>query len=472
MDPDLAFSLNQINRDIKKEYTSLRNRIQSILFDNAFIAQRVIPRFPNYPLIPNERCGLWYCDPKDFDQTSYFKSTDGHTNQWDFSTRRLNLHLLPILQEKNGIIIVDSTRRGKLMPDALSKTIPIWCAVLNSLMQPDKSEVLFTPPKCVSQSEHDSIKTRIPSLVDRLEKLDILDAQDLRNKFQGKILRPFWVYPGSDMLRSSTDPFTGEIIEIQWEPGPNEQIIPIILCTASYRAQDGVDKRHGFTYVQGAADDHELWSCGLDPKLLWNNWHYFHDLDRNDKELESHVKTLIELAETTDHRNHLADIVEMDPITKELSLGKLKDHTAITPNIARELDSQFSLVIILSQSVTLSKPFDFIKTYNLQSGSKRSSKDLRAALIEIDHIVSAHLNKDVVKRKPIMVCCNSGTDISVGVILMILCKYYSQDWLLGKPDSVNKFVIRRHLVQIINKIKRRNVNPSRATLNSINSFLM
>lgn len=382
------------------------------------------------------------------------------------------MHLLPILQENDGIIIVDSTRRGKLMPDALSKTIPIWCAVLNSFMHPDKSEVLFTPPKCISQSEHDSIEIRIPLLVDRLKKLDILDAQDLRNRFQGKILRPFWVYPGCDMLRSSTDPFTGEIIESQWAPGPDEPIIPVILCTASYRAQDGVDKKYGFTYVQGAADDHELWSCGLDPKMLWLHWDYFHDLDLNDKELESHVKSLIVHAETTDHRDHLADIIETDPITDELSLGKLKDHTAITPNIAQEIGSHFSLVVILSQSVTLSKPYGFIKAYDLQSGSKRSSKDLRAALIEIDHIVSTHLNKATVKEKPIMVCCNSGADMSVGVVLMILCKYYSQDWLLGKTDSVNKFVIRRHLVQIINKIQRRNVNPSRATLNSVNSFLM
>lgn len=469
MDPDIEFSLNQINRDIKKEYTSLRNRIQSILLDNAFIVEKVIPRFPDYPLIPNERCGLWYCNPDHFDRTSYFKSTDGHTNQWDFSTRRLNLHLLPILQENDGIIIVDSTRRGKLMPDALSKTIPIWCAVLNSFMQCDVSNILFTPPKCVFQSEHDSIKVRIPLLVERLKKLNILDPQELRNRFKGKILRPFWVYPGSDMLRTSTDPFTGEIIESKWEPDVNEQIIPIILCTASYRAQDGVDKRYGFTYVQGAADDHELWSCGLDPKLLWNNWEYFHDLDRDDKELETHVRNAIECQGKTDSRKEsLADVIEMDTITDELSLGKLKDHIEITPKIVQELNSHFSLVIIFSQSVKLSEPCDSIKIYNLQSGSKRSSKDLRAALIEIDNIIS----KSLVRGKRIMVCCNSGSDISVGVLLMILCKYYSENWLLGEPDSVNKFVIRRHLVQIVNKVQQRNVNPTRATLNSINSFLM
>ena len=28
-------------------------------------------------------------------------------------------------------MIVDSTRRGKRFPDALTKTVPIWCAVIN-----------------------------------------------------------------------------------------------------------------------------------------------------------------------------------------------------------------------------------------------------------------------------------------------------------------------------------------------------
>src|SRR5690554_6419149 len=32
-------------------------------------------------------------------------------------------------------IIVDSTRKGKRVPDALSKTIPIWCATINNAVQ-------------------------------------------------------------------------------------------------------------------------------------------------------------------------------------------------------------------------------------------------------------------------------------------------------------------------------------------------
>lgn len=472
MDLEVGSSLNQINREIKREYRSLRNRVQSILLDNHFITQKVVPRFPDYPLIPNERCGLWYIHPKDFKDSCYFKSTDGHINQWDFSTRRLNLHLLPILEEQGGVVIVDSTRRGKKMPDALSKTIPIWCAVLNKLMRADDSEVLFTPPGSVSKSEHDNIRGRISGLVDKLQQLGVLDGPALRARFKGKILRPLWVYPGADMLSFPTDPFTGVPVESKWEPPASENIIPVILCTASYRAQDGVDHSHGFTYVQGAADDHELWSCGLDPAMLWSHVEYFRDPDRDESELKRYVKELLDTKKESNYDGRLSDALDADLITAEVALGKIADELVITPRICQELADSFSLVLILSQTVTLAQPHDAIKLYKLQSGSKRSSKDLRATLIEIDCVISLALHTSTRQGKPILVCCNSGNDMSVGVVLMILCKNYNENWTLGKPDSINKAVIRKHLTHLTAQLKRRNVNPSRATLNSVNSFLM
>lgn len=55
------------------------------------------------------------------------------------------------------------------MPDALSKTIPIWCAVVNKAITikspseiPQKWDInLFTPPASVSQQEHHQIEKSI-----------------------------------------------------------------------------------------------------------------------------------------------------------------------------------------------------------------------------------------------------------------------------------------------------------------------
>lgn len=485
MDQEAKNSLNQVNKSIKKEYKSLRNRLQSILLDYRFLSQEVIPHFPDYPLIPNERCGLWYCNPKDFEQTSYFKSTDGHMNQWDFSTRRLNFHLLPTIKDNGGIIIVDSTRRGKKIPDALSKTVPIWCAVLNKLMLDsqrgtDTREVLFVPPKSVTLSEYDRIKKRLPELVEKVKQLDVIDGKQLYEQFGGKILRPLWVYPGSHLLRTSTDPFTGEIIEEKWNVPDGEKIIPIILCTVSYRSQDGVERRHGFTYVQGAADDHELWSCGLEPEMFWLHQKFLGDQNNDEEQLIQYTSSLTTKKKGTSEELRIqAAFQSLDRITPELSLGQIVPNLEIGPSLLKELQESYSLVIVLSKSVTLASSIskakrvaDFIKVYALESGSKRSSRDLRIKLPELHPLIEDKLRCSIVKEKPILICCNSATDMSIGVLLVVLSKNYRADWTLETSNSINKIIIRKHLTKLISKLQGRNVNPSRATLNSVNSYLI
>lgn len=494
MDENIHLSLSQINKDVRKENKSVRNRLQSIILDNKFLQDRVIPIFPHFPLIPNERCGIWYCRPSTFKQTSYFKSTDGHVNQWDFSTRRLNFHLLETIRDNKGIIIVDSTRRGKKIPDALSKTVPIWCAVLNTLMlqetekNVDIDKVLYLPPETVPKSEYDMIKGKIPELVAKLQKLNIIDSNRLNELFMGKILRPIWVHPGSSLLDHSVDYFTGEVQEYEaWETPEDQNIIPIILCTVSYQAQDGMDKRYGFTYVQGAADDHELWSFSLDSKMFWAHIDYLGDMNYSVDQLHDYIMDLA--AAKLRNQLYIQDMGSLDEvfgnidkITNEISLGKVSPGLTINEKLKQKLKSEYGKVMIFSDSVTVAEDTDdaeesrtdsFISIYKLQSGDKKSSKALRSTFPKIHgEVQSAFTDRDE-QMKPILVCCNTGTDMSIGVILSILCTKYTEEWMLTPelPD-VSKIIIRKHLTKLISHLKGRNVNPSRATLNSVNSFLM
>ena len=105
--------------ELKRSTLSIRNRLQSIQKDADF-AQRVADAYGR-PLVANERCGSWYIHPKHKSGSAYFKSTDGHTGVWKLSTRRLNLHLLEIIGQNDGCIIVDSTRRGKSMYPSMNQ---------------------------------------------------------------------------------------------------------------------------------------------------------------------------------------------------------------------------------------------------------------------------------------------------------------------------------------------------------------
>lgn len=495
MDKDILRSLDGVKKELRKEDRSLRNRIQSILFDNNFLETQVIPTFPKFPIIPNERCGIWYCDPKSYKQTSYFKSTDGHINQWDFSTRRLNFHLFPTLATNGGIIIVDSTRRGKKIPDSLSKTVPIWCAVLNGLMlramheKFDYEDLLYVPPDTISQSERSIMVERLADLIRKVNDLQIFDGKTVYESFNHKLLRPFWVHPGSSILESARDIFTGEITTQEWTVPEDSNIIPIILCTVSYQAQDGIDKRNGFTYHQGAADDHELWSNGLEPDIFWKHIDSFKQINATDVEVEQLVDKIVSQEEETKRNMKCVSSLDqafenIETITNEVSLSVVMDGLIITKDLILKLEENFSRVIILSDSVQMSTDDtinpegqgsiknNIVRIYPLQSGSKKSSKELRTTLIEIDQDIKTLLGKDV---KPTLICCNSGKDLSIGVILMILSKYYTPKWQLlpkGSDPSISKATIRKNLISIIAHLYGRNVNPSRATLNSINSFLM
>ena len=54
------------------------------------------------------------------------------------------------------------------MPDALSKTLPIWCTVINRLLfeEHDECSALRTPRGVVGSSEHAQIEARIDGLVE------------------------------------------------------------------------------------------------------------------------------------------------------------------------------------------------------------------------------------------------------------------------------------------------------------------
>jgi tRNA A64-2'-O-ribosylphosphate transferase len=159
--PNFSNTLSSLRRSA----LSVHNRLLSICEDYEFVA--AVSQTYGLPLLANERCGSWYIPPEDKIESVYFKSTDGHMNQWSFSLRRLNLQIFDVIAKWSGCIIVDSTRRGKSMPDALSKTVPMWCCVMNRAVFGNKHEKhkLYSPPQAVSASEHAQMETRIDHFV-------------------------------------------------------------------------------------------------------------------------------------------------------------------------------------------------------------------------------------------------------------------------------------------------------------------
>ncbi|KAH6652156.1 initiator tRNA phosphoribosyl transferase [Truncatella angustata] len=441
---DLVFSdqanhkFSRILTDLKKSNLSITNRLKSIKEDSAFVVE--VQLAYGRPLIANERCGSWYIPPRVKHGSAYFKSTDGHTSQWKFSTRRLNLQLLDIIRQNDGCIIVDSTRRGKRMPDALGRTIPIWCCVLNRVLFPDRvsTHALHTPPNSVSESEHAQMEARIPDFVESLKNLN-LDFDKLRRP--KKPLRPMWITQESQLL--ATDVVF-------------EDFHPVICCTSSRRVV-GTELSEG-GYIQGAGDDTENWAYGLTAQLFWDHEHDL--MSTPEAELPALIETLVQAnpAKTSGQEpRQIAPYISVAP----LGQGHVSDAFTCTISLLPEVtDASSWAKSPTSMEVGLGK-------------HKLASRNLRAALPQICDFAKSALVASQSELQGILVLCETGKDISIGVSLALLCQFFDEEGSVSNfetPKDVNKSVIKIKLSRVMTAYPE--ANPSRATLQSVNSFLM
>lgn len=431
-------NFSEVSKSLRKESRSVRNRIFSIITDSKFVAQ--VSEAYNLPLVANERCGRWYITPKDIFQSVYFKSTNGHTGQWSFSLRRLNFHILDPIAKNNGVIIVDSTRRGKRMPDALSKTIPIWCAVLNKAVF--NIDYFFTPPNAVFESEHKQIEEKIEEWSNQFKALIGENEFTIIKSSISKPIRPIWITPDSYLPN---------------EPPEFDTFIPIVLCTASRMVQDGSEFHpNGFYYVQGAADDHEEWCQSLTPEILWENRAQLMACT-SDEEIQQIVLHMAQKYDDAKRVNY-----------NELDITNITNTNIWIGKTHRTLPGDLCDVIISLREKETNEDKNSLIIQPLSPG-KKGSKDLR---VHLPNLI-ARYDKLHNPEKRVLITCDSGNDFSVGVATVILSLYYTSDFKClpkkQKSSYNDKDQIRKRLAKIITS---RKCNPSRATLNSVNSFLM
>lgn len=498
----------EILKDLRKEQHSVKARLQSIIYDHRYVST-----YAGECLVANERCGLWYIDPEELTHSAYFKSTDGHTGEWKFSMRRLNFHLLPLLNEHGNLILVDSTRKGKLMPDALLKTVPIWCAVLNYIMfenvsfdgkiskdpvyesedykdsdsffihsnssvlrlalvlELQNNNWLLTSPEMVSRSEHAAIVKTIPIHARELLQLGLIDKDTLIRKLGRKApILPLWLYPS---LRSQSPQFCPDSFTV-------------CCLTTSYKVTPGFvvpDWSYSFPYVQGAGDDHELWAskdiCNGEflPSFFWSK--VVPEERENYRVLDQsrNVSSWLSESELIKRLNLIyidaKQSIGNSPISK-LDISELKQTGIIIGSIQSSISYGDLKHLNVSQAVCLSEKYEItnvpsdklsvIQNFQIES-LKKGAKKLRDILPKmIDQITK------VSSENKLLIVCDTGSDICVAVALCLLCLHFDIDWHpQSQKQRANKDTVKQHLA-LICEIRR--VNPSRNTLQSVNACIM
>ncbi|KAI0295302.1 initiator tRNA phosphoribosyl transferase-domain-containing protein [Russula brevipes] len=514
---------------IRRESLDIYNRLHSIDADIAFVDQ-VRAAYPTLPLIPNLRCGAWYTDPTIAHPTAhaYFKSTDGHHGNWAFNLRRPNIHLLPVAAAHDGLILVDSTRAGKRLPDALSKTVPIWCAVINRAVHlrsggvgqhaaaaaaadtdtdeeaegdPWKKNAvadLCTPPGAVGAHEHAQIAARLESWAVALADSSYALPELARP------LRPLWITPASARFP---------------HVAPDAPFVPVICVSASRAVDEGTERRTGgFSYVQGSGDDHELWGQGLTPQLFWR--HRAELLARSREEVEAVVARLVVAAapdtEQCAERLEGAWSAPPTPVLKVggrvlfCTLGDLPRGLPVSSRIPgpceREQDDddddegEISFIVVGTSDAatnaaadepvvpTEARPADresqpgAARVLRLRVSAAAGRRGRHAFVHEVlpRAVEFASLHLGLGRR-----ICVAGGDEGIGVLLVLLQLFFDDGGGrrvddIGTPPAgagdggtaaaAGKSSVRTRLEWII--ASRPEVNPTRAVLKRVNDFLL
>ena len=390
----------------------------------------------------------------------YFKSTDGHQRHWKFNLRRLNLHLCDILGEHGGAVLVDSTRRGKAMSDALRWTVPIWVAVINRALFPQRVEfgglqawwkedpsrergVGDGPGEGSVRRMVEEIEERLVGFVDDFRRLGV-DVEDLRGRLRRPIL-VVWEVNGMD-LEVEEEKRKGMI------DAKSRDINLLVLCSASCCVKGTEISESG--YIQGAADDSEGWAHGLTPELFWKH----------------HEKLL------TTSEDEMPDVVS----------GLLQDNTVLTSEAALiKPTTNISIGSDQNQHAAYLQEFDLVVNCSRKesAGSRRvvsldcpigkaGSTSLRKKLPVIRSLVADTFQRKSAAR--ILFTCATGRDLSIGAALLTLCFFFDDTGQLQKslqPEhSIDKLLVKQRLAWISSS--KPDIQPSRSTLQAVNSILM
>ncbi|GAA5924611.1 hypothetical protein JCM1841_003441 [Sporobolomyces salmonicolor] len=466
--PQAVDSLQADRGVIRSQLRDTYNRLHSIAADADFVEDDVARAYPDFPVIANQRAGAWYVKPSDDHAHAYFKSTDGHTNEHHFNLRRANLALLPLVKERKGIVLVDSTRRGKRFPDALSKTIPLWCATLNrarmhllppasdnssvSVEEWDRQGQLFTSPQAVGPSEHAQIAAKIEAWAKDLATssydLTALKALD-------RPLRPFFVSPASTLTYSPASAFTS--------------CYPIICASASKLAEeaDGMERTRGFTYVQGSGDDHEAWSKGLTPRVFWE--HADEILSASREDIDAVIARILDDSSLS---ASLATTSLSPTVFTQIRATKIHLRFAADPSTDIPADiSHITITVSKTAAVSVEMP----TPKDLVARPGKAGYATFFAAIEPSLELATKAIKEGRGVAVTVARCESqseANDLGVAVALILLVRLFDGNGQLldAAQGTISKDFIRTRLQWILEAFPT--VNPSRAVLNRVNEYIM
>ena len=444
------------------------HRAQSVAVDAEATARTLVRRFGGMVTFANARAGSWYA-PEGAAEC-YFKSTDGHDKNWRFSETRLNARVAMAAAVGGGCAIVDATASAtKRFPDAMSKTVPIWCETLN--------RAVAAAGGCAWSAE-DDVGVWLPAWVSENERVAV---NAMRERFDASLRRSGWD-AGAELRDVLKKPFRcvwvsqgGDGDGLTAETLRNENFTPIVLVSASAPLLGRGERRvgvhgHSFAYVPGAGDDEESWARGLTPQLF--RAHSAELVRASERDINALVAKIVSRAKLETKSDALGDarfgrdeepsrsprVVDLDD---ECGLGSCRVASRdvyYSTSVADVADAFLHVgETVLDESVTSSLP-SFLHARARRSKVSRS--DLKNALG-----LCVEFARRALAAKPgarLCVTCDDGVDHSVAVVVALSIALSEED------VNVTKDEIRRRLALVCRS--HAEARPTRGSLKQVYAF--
>lgn len=206
------------------------------------------------------------------------------------------------------------------------------------------------------------------------------------------------------------------------------EFYPVVCCTASKRATGTEEFDDG--YIQGAGDDSEGWSHGLTSAVFWK--HKRQLLSATQEDIAGLVQELVLLEKQKDEDINIHSI--LGP-SERLYLARL---------VAAARVQNYDGVVICGgkpeETANEAERPNHGNSLSLKCGpGKLGSRALRAELSRVPPFISA-----ITSRTPspkILFSCATGTDLSVGVALVVLCLFFNDDCQsYSSKSAINTFL--------------------------------
>jgi tRNA A64-2'-O-ribosylphosphate transferase len=229
----------------------------------------------------------------------------------------------------------------KILPDSLSRTVPLWCCVMNRLAlkyriemknmektfsSPSSSSTnssnhndnidndnenhdwdiqLYTPSNLISPDEHTIMLNTINTHVNILYKSGgIVNINQFVNTLMIQPIRPIWITNGrilhdTIMSTTMTSTTTTSIVD---------KFSIIVCCNPSYYHKDNDElelqqsnnncsnsssMNNYYYYSPGAGDDDATWANNLTPQLFWSNSNTLLDVSATEDEIDDRIISIV-----------------------------------------------------------------------------------------------------------------------------------------------------------------------------------